>query len=32
MIGRPVVDPRTDEPTRGDVMLYILKHDIAKHH
>jgi hypothetical protein len=26
MIGRPEVDPRTCEPTRGVVMLHILKH------
>jgi hypothetical protein len=25
MIGRPEVDPRTGEPTRVGVMLYILK-------
>ena len=26
MIGRPEVDPRTGEPTRGAAMLHILKH------
>ena len=30
MIGRPEVDPRTCEPTRGVVMLHILKHEHAE--
>jgi hypothetical protein len=30
MIGRPEVDPRTGLPTRGAVMLHILKHLVAE--
>ena len=30
MIGRPEVDPRTGEPTRGAAMLHILKHGSAE--
>jgi hypothetical protein len=30
MIGRPEVDPRTCEPTRGVAMLHILKHPRAE--